>query len=55
MGIKGAMINKICNLMPYSFLKSNYLKLSTSKLHDFTDREYYNKFLKKSMLGKERE
>ncbi len=50
MGIKGAMINKICNLMPYSFLKNNYLKLSTSKLNDFTDGEYYNKFLKKSML-----
>lgn len=39
--------------MPYSFLKSNYLKLSTSKFQDFTSREYYNKFFKKSMLVKD--
>lgn len=50
MGFKRKIISAFINILPYSFLRKNYVRLKKSKFADFLDQIYYEKFFKKSKV-----
>lgn len=50
MSFKRKIISAFINILPYSILRKNYVKLKKSIFADFLDQIYYEKFFKKSKV-----